>query len=104
MHTDEWGGGGQKGPLPKICRTYPTMMKLDTVIPSIKEIQITLRLLTLAFFRPTSATFFVSRNTDTDCTLRILTRKKHRQIKLHCLYGHLGRWYIESTLYTRFLT
>ena len=22
---------GQKGPLPKICHTYPTMMKLDTV-------------------------------------------------------------------------
>ena len=21
-------GGGQKGPLPKICHTYPTMMKL----------------------------------------------------------------------------
>ena len=25
--------GGQKGPLPKICYTYPTMMKLGTVIP-----------------------------------------------------------------------
>ena len=30
------GGGGQKGPtLPKICHTYPTMMKLGTVIPHV---------------------------------------------------------------------
>ena len=35
-----WGGGGQKGPpLPKICHTYPTLMKLGTVIPYPKEIQ-----------------------------------------------------------------
>ena len=35
------GGGGQKTPLPssKICRTYPTMMKLGTVIPYLKKIQ-----------------------------------------------------------------
>ena len=26
-------GGGKKAPLPKICYTYPTMMKLGTVIP-----------------------------------------------------------------------
>ena len=32
-------GGDQKAPLPKICRTYPTMMKLDIVIPYIKKIQ-----------------------------------------------------------------
>ena len=32
-------GGGQKGPLPKICHTYPTMMKVGTVIPYLKEIQ-----------------------------------------------------------------
>ena len=30
---------GQKGPLPKICHTYPTMMKLGTVIPYPKKIQ-----------------------------------------------------------------
>ena len=34
-----WMGGGQKGPLPKICHTYPTMMKLGTVIPYLKKIQ-----------------------------------------------------------------
>ena len=34
----EWGGG-KKGPLPKICYTYPTIIKLDTVIPYLKKIQ-----------------------------------------------------------------
>ena len=39
-----WGysrmGWGQKGtPVPKICHTYPTMMKLGTVIPYPKKIQ-----------------------------------------------------------------
>ena len=33
-------GGGQKGSLfPTICHTYPTMMKLSTVIPFLKKIQ-----------------------------------------------------------------
>ena len=32
--------GGQKGPLlPKICNTYPTMMKLGTLMPYPKKIQ-----------------------------------------------------------------
>ena len=31
---------GQKGPpLPKICHSYPTMMKLGAVIPYLKKIQ-----------------------------------------------------------------
>ena len=34
-----WGGGAKRPPLPKICCTYPTMMKLVTVIPYLKEIQ-----------------------------------------------------------------
>ena len=40
------GGGGQKGPppqkrppLPKFCQTYPTMIKLGTVIPYLRKIQ-----------------------------------------------------------------
>ena len=33
------GGGCTKAPLPKICHTYPTMMKLSTVIPFLKGIQ-----------------------------------------------------------------
>ena len=33
------GGGGKKHPLSKICHTYPTLMKLDTVISYLKKIQ-----------------------------------------------------------------
>ena len=32
-------GEGTKGPLSKICHTYRTIMKLDTVIPYLKKIQ-----------------------------------------------------------------
>ena len=31
-------GGGKKAPLPKICHTYPTIMKLGTVISYLKKI------------------------------------------------------------------
>ena len=38
-----WGGGGgedaKKPLLPKICHTYPTNMKLGTLIPYLKKIQ-----------------------------------------------------------------
>ena len=38
--THRWGGGGdKKAPLPKFCRTYPTRMKLGTVISYLKKIQ-----------------------------------------------------------------
>ena len=33
------GWGGLFGPLPKICHTYPTIMKLGTVIPYLRKIQ-----------------------------------------------------------------
>ena len=33
------GGGAKRPPLPKICHTYPTMMKLGTVIPYLKKVQ-----------------------------------------------------------------
>ena len=33
------GWGSKKSPLPKICSTYPKMMKLGTVIPYLKKIQ-----------------------------------------------------------------
>ena len=32
-------GRSQKAPLPKICHTYPTMTKVDTVIPCLKKNQ-----------------------------------------------------------------
>ena len=34
-----WGGEPKRTPLPKICHTYLTMMKLGTVIPYINKIQ-----------------------------------------------------------------
>ena len=40
--TDEgwgWGRGLKRPPLPKICLTYPRMMKLGTVIPYLNKIQ-----------------------------------------------------------------
>ena len=33
------GGGGQRGPLSKICQTYPTLMNFGTVIPYLKKKQ-----------------------------------------------------------------
>ena len=33
----EWGV--KKAPHPKICHTYPTLMKLGTVVPCLKKIQ-----------------------------------------------------------------
>ena len=55
--------GGKKDPLPKIYQTYPTMMKLDTVVSCLNL------LLTSPFFYRKSATFVISRNTDIDCIL-----------------------------------
>ena len=33
------GWGAKKDPLPKICHTYPTIMKLGIVIPYLKKFQ-----------------------------------------------------------------
>ena len=67
------GEGGQKGPLPKIFHTYPTMMKLPYLkkIQKIYESRDTLLefCLTSAFFDRKSANFAISRNTDIDYIL-----------------------------------
>ena len=34
-----WVGGAKSPLIPKICDTYPTMMKLGTVIPDLEKIQ-----------------------------------------------------------------
>ena len=34
-----WVKGCKKAPLPTICRTYPTVMKLCIVIPYLKKIK-----------------------------------------------------------------
>ena len=42
LHSKEYsriGGVDKKVPVPKICHTFPTMMKLCTVIPYLKVIQ-----------------------------------------------------------------
>ena len=40
-HFRGWSliGGAKRPLLPKICHTYPTMMKLGTVIPYLKKIE-----------------------------------------------------------------
>ena len=58
-----WGEReGKKGPLPRVCHTYPTMMKLDTVIPCPKKIQKIYEsrdtLLEFCFFSPEISKFF----------------------------------------------
>ena len=62
--------------LPKICHTYPTMMKLGTVIPyqeDPKNVSVTLHipsiLLTSAIFHRKTANFAISKNTDRDSIL-----------------------------------
>ena len=35
--ADGWRGGGRS--IPKICHTYPTMMRLGTAIPYLKKTQ-----------------------------------------------------------------
>ena len=45
LHQFSWAhsqtriGRAKKGPLHKICHTYPTMIKLSTVIPYLKKVQ-----------------------------------------------------------------
>ena len=36
--THGYGGGSKKARLPNICHTYPTMMKLGTLLPCLKKI------------------------------------------------------------------
>ena len=69
-------GVEQIGPLPKICHTYPTMMKLGTVIPYLKKIQkiyesrdTPVTSADISIFHWKSANFVISRNTDIDCIL-----------------------------------
>ena len=66
-------GGLKSHPPPpflfKICHTYPTMMKLGTVIPYLKKIHTPWVMLRLAFFHRESASFVTSKNTDIECIL-----------------------------------
>ena len=59
---------------PKICETYPTIMKLGKVMPCVKQIEKIYEsrdtpidtLLTSSFLHWKSANFVISRNTDKD--------------------------------------
>ena len=79
-----WVGGGGVGsskstpsPFPKICHTYPTMMKLGTVIVYLKKIQKYMNHVShplssadVSFFcHQKSANFAMSRNINKDCIL-----------------------------------
>ena len=73
------GGVTKRPPFPKICHTYPTKMKLGTVIPYLKKTEkkfwITWHIpwvqLTSVFFHWKSAKFAISENTNVDCILVI---------------------------------
>ena len=61
----------KKAPVPKICHTYPTVMKLGTVIPYLKKIEKykndvthSLSSAEISIFQWKSRTFAISRNKD----------------------------------------
>ena len=64
--------GTKRFSLPKICHTYPTIMKLDTDIPYLKKIQKIYKSFdtSLHFFTQNQQNFAISRKTDIDCILR----------------------------------
>ena len=85
-HRWEWG----KDPhLPKICHTYPTMMKVGTVIPYpkkkvqrrskkyMKHVKHSLSSADISIFHRKSLNFAISRNTDTHCILYIISTSFH---------------------------
>ena len=70
------GGGAKWPPFPKICHTYPTMMKLGTVISYPKKIQqiyesrdTPLEFCWHQHFFTRNHQILLSRNTDMDCIL-----------------------------------
>ena len=62
---------------PKICHTYSTMIKFGTVIPYLQKIQKYMTQLLISAYICIlpwkSAIFVISRNTDTDCTLIVIS-------------------------------
>ena len=80
--------GAKRPPLPKICHTHPTMIKLGTVIPCLKKIQkiyesrdTPSEFCISALFHRKSANFVISRNTDIECILlhNFLNRVKQQK-------------------------
>ena len=57
-------GEAKRAPVPKICHTYPTMIKFSTVIPYLKKIQKIYNSRDISVFSPEITKFVMSRNTD----------------------------------------
>ena len=76
--TDGVGRGAKNPspPLPKICRTYPAIMKLGTVIPYLREDpkdesrDMHFEFADISIFDRKSEIFPVTRNTDIGCILK----------------------------------
>ena len=74
--THEWEGA-KRPPFPKICHTYPTMMKLGTVVPYLKKIQKYINYVIhplssadIMIFSPEISKFcYIKKSTDIDCIL-----------------------------------
>ena len=87
-------GVAKKAPLPKICHTYPTMMKLGTVIPYLKKIQKIYESCDTPLdfcwhqHHRQSANFAISRNTDIDCVLIISNSFKFYWVFKDCFNKH----------------
>ena len=69
-------GGAKRSLLPKICHTYPTMMKLGTVVPYLKKIKKYMNHVTyplssadISIFYRKSPYLAISKNTVIDCIL-----------------------------------
>ena len=59
------GGRSKRLTLPKICHTYPAMMKLGTVVPYLKKVPKNMNRVTHPLSSADkSANFAISRNTD----------------------------------------
>ena len=76
-HRDGEGGRAKSPPLPKICHTYPIIMKLGTLTPYLKKIQKIYKSSNTPFEFCPHQYFFtgnqqncaVSKNTGIDCIL-----------------------------------
>ena len=53
------GWGGKKTPTPKTCHTYPTIMKLGTVMSYLKKMQKAINLVTHLLSSANMSTFFI---------------------------------------------
>ena len=72
----KWGAVKKAPSIPNICHTYPTMIKLCTVIPYLKKIpkicklrDTPLEFAVISIISGKSAAFVISKTSDKDCIL-----------------------------------